>query len=160
LKAMLLASAPLPPEGQLPEPGHGWGTAQLDHVVGDTTHPRRSLLWDLRHAEGLQHGQSFSSSLIVTDEHEPLEITLVWTDPPGAPGVASALVNELGLKVNGPAAGTAEPVVLTDNGTVKRCLVTRPAVGLWTVTVRATAVRREDLAQGFAVVAVGAVLSS
>jgi hypothetical protein len=156
LKAMLIASTVPPGDGRSPDPARGWGVAQLDRVLGAPLGSRQPFLWDVRLADGLHQGDARTTSLVVTDGQEPLEATLVWTDPPAMAGAGAAMVNGLELQVAGPG-GAPGPPPLTDHGSVRRVVVTRPEPGPWSVTVLATDVRRHDVPQGFAVVVIGAV---
>lgn len=84
-----------------------------------------------------------------------LYVTLVWTDPPGQPSAAAALVNNLDLTVTGPGGvrygngGTSADTI----NNVETVQIERPEPGTYTITVRATRVSGTFGAQPFALLA-------
>jgi hypothetical protein len=98
LKALLLNAARyLRGSGagdSLPGAAQGWGALNLGPLVAPTTrylHDQQRVL----HSSG----DSFSVTGSVADPAKPLRVTLVWSDAPGSPLAARALVNDLDLEV-------------------------------------------------------------
>jgi len=56
----------------------------------------------VRKTDGLQTNQSAKHVLTVTGSTEPLELTLVWTEPAGTVGAADPMINELAFDVIAP----------------------------------------------------------
>jgi len=87
----------------IPNPAEGWGRVFLPPIVSDDMYPGWSV-WD--RPNNLETGQSDSYDIRVADQEHPLNITLAYTDAPGAPdsGTESkpALKNDLWLKVKDP----------------------------------------------------------
>lgn len=85
-----------------------------------------------------------------------LAVTLVWTDPPGQPGAARALVNNLNLRVEGPGGqvwlgnGGSSADAINNVETVR---IAQPAPGTYRIVVQAAAVNATYGAQPFALVA-------
>jgi hypothetical protein len=138
-----------------PNDAHGWGLVDLARGLAFEGSRRRLRIWDVRNADGLSTSESRTYSVAIESDAEPLEVTLVWTEPPGTAGARTPVINELTLEVIPPGAGrphASEPDALNN---AKGVLVERPAGGDWTITVRATAVNVGDPGQGFALVASG-----
>ena len=161
LKALLIGSTDS--TATLPDVARGWGTVRLGRSIGAGS--SGLVLWDVPKARGLAVGERRSIAVDVVDG-DALRVVLTWTEPPGTPGAATAMVNELALAV-APPAGPARsgevlrsgvPVTQTagvrDN--VASVTVDNPTPGRWTVTVEALMVNVGDPGQGFAVVALGA----
>jgi hypothetical protein len=144
LKAMLINSGENDVlNARVPDNSLGWGRVTLDnvlHFAGDT---RRLQLIDV--ADGMYDEQFVEYTVTVTDSREPLSIALCWTDPPGHPGVARQLINDLDLVVTD---GTRtyvgnrmfDGVSLLGPGrdslNVEECVrVPAPGLGNWTVRV-------------------------
>jgi hypothetical protein len=90
--------------GTIPGNGQGWGRLLLDNALyfaGD----RRSLLVD-DYRSGLDSegvaGPTLTEYTVAVGPGEPLDVTLAYTDPPGAAGSAAQMVNYLYLEVNHP----------------------------------------------------------
>jgi len=81
----------------VPNNDEGWGLLDLTEIIGST----RAFSF-LDQTELLTHDLSFTQSLLVASQSEPLKITLTYTDVPGFPGAIPALVNDLDLEVTGP----------------------------------------------------------
>ncbi len=83
----------------------GWGRVDLQHSLFPDA-PR--TWWFDDHTAGLSTGEQVTYSdgpdtpLYVTDSGEPLRVTLVWTDYPGAVSANPTLVNDLDLEVIAP----------------------------------------------------------
>jgi hypothetical protein len=81
--------------------------------------------------------------------------TLVWTDPPAQANAASALVNNLDLRIDGPGGpyfgnGGSGPDAKNNVETIR---IEQPAAGTYTISVRAAAVDATFGAQPFALIA-------
>lgn len=81
-----------------------------------------------------------------------IHVTLVWTDPPGQPGAAKALVNNLNLRIEGPDGtyygnGGDSPDIVNNVETIR---LERPQPGTYTIVVEAANVSAAFGAQPFA----------
>jgi subtilisin family serine protease len=147
----------------------GWGRLRLDdalYLPGDAR--KLAVLLDARNAVGLPTAVSDRFELEVLSPGEPLELTLVFTDPPAALMAAAAPVNDLdlelvtpdgtiylgnvfdsalGLSVRG---GAPDP-----RNNVETILLPDPQPGPWRVRVRGSAVNQG--LQGYALIATGAL---
>jgi len=163
LKAMLVnCTVDMTQVSDYPNNTEGWGVVQLDRVLNFADSPRQLLVADIRHADGLQTGETQTYGISVINDIEPLAVTLAWTDPPAAAGSTSPAVNDLDLIVTSPdGAQTFLGNVFTGGfsttggaadtlNNVERVLVNRPMLGDWQVTVRATAVNVGNPGQGYA----------
>ena len=123
----------------IPNDHEGWGRIDL-HAATDGSH-------------GWFDGDSVESGMArtyATAVHSgtPLRVSLVWSDPAGAPGCGACLINDLDLIIEGPdgsiymgnnfvagwtPAGTAAPD-RTNN--VENVYVAAPAPGVWTIRVQ------------------------
>jgi hypothetical protein len=165
LKAVLLNST-IPTASGTPDNSTGWGLVDLPGTLFFEGGMRRLTILDVRNADGLETGQTSTLVVNVESELDPLNITLVWTEPPGGIGAASSVVNNLDLEVTSP-----DGVLLlgnvykdghsTQGGTadglnnVEMVSVASPASGDWTIAIKATEVNVGNPGQGFAVVASG-----
>ncbi|HVN74825.1 MAG TPA: S8 family serine peptidase [Thermoanaerobaculaceae bacterium] len=137
----------------LPNDVEGYGRVDLYHSLfpnlGYGANASRALeVHDV--SPGLTTGASNSYTFTVTDNLNPLIVTLVWTDPYGATSAATELVNNLDLQVKAPGATTLYYVpnrkdqtttTATDTlNNVEQVYVTTPAVGAWSITVNGTSV--------------------
>jgi subtilisin-like proprotein convertase family protein len=111
LKAMIVNSAvaiPFDAEGRpitIPSDEQGWGRVLLDnalHFAGDTRG-----LWVADDAGDFTSPSDapVTFQLLMDGTGEPLKVTLAWTDHPSTPAAATHLVNDLDLRVDGPAGG-------------------------------------------------------
>ncbi len=148
--------------------GEGWGRLLLEDGLFFAGDPRNLAVWDVRHAAGLETGeQAHAFAVQVDGSGQPLKITLVWNEPPGAANSPAPVVNDLDLEVRRPdgvvlrgnvfalgestSGGAADPL-----NNVEQVLLAAPAAGgLW-ITVRAgtTGVHRRG-PQGYGLVATG-----
>jgi hypothetical protein len=178
MKAMLLnAGQDMTSVPDYPTDTEGWGLLRLDDVLYFAGEERRLVVRDRRHADGLADAEAYSFEVTVTDSSEPLRITLVFNDPPAAPGVSEPVVNDLDLLIIDPIGdfcfgntfenGQSVPAGFPDEvNNVEQFLLQTPAPGVYTVTVTGTLVRSVNPfdpdqplgRQGFAVVASGAIL--
>ncbi|HEV8479885.1 MAG TPA: S8 family serine peptidase, partial [Candidatus Eisenbacteria bacterium] len=98
LKAMAMNSGDGGMAGYyIPDNNVGWGRMNLDNVLYFPGDARRTWLADEK--QGLADQQYVEYQIQVDDPTQPLEISLVWTDAPGNPAAARAIVNDLDLKV-------------------------------------------------------------
>lgn len=151
-----------------PNQVEGWGRIHLDDVLyfdGDT---RR--LWLIDEASGVETGEADSYTLAV-DDTQPLKITLVWSDRPGALNANPSIVNRLRLEVEAPggavwtqklpAAGVPNPTQSTttdgydDRNVVHQIRFAAPVAGDYTVRVRGIDVALGKPGQPYALVATG-----
>jgi hypothetical protein len=85
-------------EGPRPNPVEGWGRVDLAAAI-DPASPRVTLFSD--ETAGLQTGQS-KRFVYHAQAGVPISVTLTWSDYPGDPSAAQALVNDLDLTVTDP----------------------------------------------------------
>ncbi len=139
----------------------GWGRVLMDDVLYFAGDQKRTLLKDVRNAEGLLTGESDTYFVAVGPATWPLKITLVWTDRPAALAASFTPVNNLDLVVTAPdglvylgnqfdqveskSGGTAD--IVNNIEQVHRQTVTP---GVWRIEVQGTAVN--DGPQGYALV--------
>ncbi len=149
-----------------PNPQEGWGRVVADEAVYFPGDARTMLCDDVRNADGLNTGETFTRDVIVEASDEPLRVTLVWTEPPATAGAAIAAINDLNLVVNSPdgsayngnllAAGVSIEGATTDGlNNVEQVIVPSPPIGAWRIRVVATGVNVGP--QGFALVTTGAL---
>jgi hypothetical protein len=166
LKAMVMNSGVGDIPGfYLPDNNIGWGRINLDNVLyfpGDSLHT-----WLVDEKQGLTDQDYVEYQIQVTDPTRPLEVSLVWTDAPGNPAAARAIVNDLDLKVTHGATTYLgnymfNGVSLTGANAKRDSInveegvrVTSPGVGLWTVRIEGHSVPVGP--QPFAVVVTGGV---
>lgn len=147
-----------------PSNNEGWGLARLNNTLFFPGSARELRAWDIRHADGLATGEFRAFAVDVASSTQPLKVTLVWTEPPGAANAVNPVVNNLNLTVIAPDGTTFLGNVFaggqsTTGGTadalnnVEQFLINAPAVGNWTIRVAAPAVNVGQPSQGFAVVA-------
>ncbi|MDJ0823536.1 MAG: S8 family serine peptidase, partial [Paracoccaceae bacterium] len=145
--------------------GEGWGRLLTENALFFDGDARNTRVWDYRHVDGLETGETIDLPLQVATNGEPLKITLVWTEPPGAVNSAAPVVNNLDLTVISPDGTQTFRGNVFNNGVsatggaadalnnVEMVLVNQPAVGEWTIRVAGTAVNQGKPGQGYAVVA-------
>jgi hypothetical protein len=172
VKAALINSATDMDDGfttaAVPNNDEGWGRVNLPALIGSARH------YDFTDQTAwLTNAGVFETRLLVGSADEPLKITLAYTDVPGLPAAAVALVNDLDLEVVSPtgeifrgnrfAGGESipdAPGADTINN-VEAVHLAAPAPGEYVIRVRATRVvedaRIESAAveQDFALVASG-----
>jgi len=153
LKATLINSA----RDMLGSPGfrtreEGWGVVTLDRTLAFENGARRLFFIDVRNTDSmraLQNGDSPHVYILnVTDDQEPLKVTLVWTDYPSEAD-GGALTNDLDLQVTAPNGSTtylgnvligttsaSSTGGAADNvNNVEQVLVESPPIGEWELTV-------------------------
>lgn len=95
LKALVVNSTVDMGTADIPNNNEGWGRVHLE------TQLRSDVLkeyWDQSHVFS-DTGQFFEVTVGVPNPSQPLRVTLVWSDAPGAIGANPALVNNLDLTV-------------------------------------------------------------
>lgn len=170
LKATLLNSTvDLTGETGYPGDSEGWGRLLADQALFFPGDQRRlAVLDDVRNADGLSTGDVVEYPLIVASSAETLKLTLAFNDPPGGVGIGNgpAWVNDLDLEAVSPNGAlfrgnnfvngaSATGGVKDDRNNIEQIHVPTPAVGLWTIRVRAAEVNVAT--QGHALVATGVV---
>ncbi|MCP3978751.1 MAG: S8 family serine peptidase [bacterium] len=166
LKAVLInAGTDLPSAGGFPGDREGWGRVALDDALYfDGDDRGLVVLEDRRNVDGLRTEKVRSFSLNVRDDRHPLEITLAYTEPPGAVYSVVATVNDLDLVAVSPGGrlhygnnfrnGTSVSRGAPDaRNNVEQLVFPHPETGEWSIEVHATAVNEGR--QGFALVATG-----
>jgi len=129
--------------GPIPSYGQGWGRINLASSLPLAGEARSLTVLD--EGDPLESGGSWGRQFTVKSG-DPLKVTLVWTDYPGATGASKALVNDLDLMVNAP-----DGTVFLGNAFVngeslaggapdrlnveEQVLVKTPLTGVYTVTV-------------------------
>ncbi len=136
----------------------GWGRANAAFMAPIPSY----LVWFDDHKTGLTTTQSISYTdtlskpLQVLTDTMPLQIMLVWTDPPASLSASSQLVNDLDLQVIGP-----DETVYWGNGggsadrinNVEGVVIESPMLGSYQITVTAHNVPIDE--QPFALVVAG-----
>ncbi|MCK5038051.1 MAG: fibronectin type III domain-containing protein, partial [Thermoplasmata archaeon] len=113
---------------------------------------------------GMVTGDHLEYEISITDNSEPLRISLVWSDFPGDPAAAKALVNDLDLTLTAPGGAEYKGNVLSGGdsivgGTydvlnnVECTYLNNPATGIYTIRIDATNIAIGP--QNFALVATG-----
>ncbi|HEX9277466.1 MAG TPA: S8 family serine peptidase [Casimicrobiaceae bacterium] len=145
----------------------GWGLIRLENALWFPGSARRTQIVDTRNADGLNTGDIREHHIDVASGTQELRVTLAWSDAPGAASSATPVVNDLDLEVVSPGGAQtflgnvfAGGVSVTGGAAdalnnVEMVVVNNPAVGDWTVRVRATAVNVGNPGQGYALVASG-----
>src|SRR6266487_4655431 len=87
-------------EARYPNDNQGWGRILLDDGIFFQGDSRRLFTDD--HRIGVNTGDSVMYQLAIGDASVPVEVTLVWSDYPGAPMSTPNLVNDLDLVVIAP----------------------------------------------------------
>lgn len=125
-----------------PNSVNGWGRVDLSFISAAA--PYRTWLDD--HTTGIATGQivmytdARARPLRVTSSAQPLRVMLVWADPPASLSASAQLVNDLDLTVFDPSGvvyrgNNAAAGDRTNN--VEGVIISNPAVGLYSVQVRA-----------------------
>jgi len=146
----------------------GWGRLLLDNGMWFAGEARKTLVFDIRRAQGLTNLQERTYRFTVVDSSSPLRITMTFTDYPAAALAAYAPVNNVDLTVTNPTGtqylgnqintttglsvtgGTADVINSTE-----MVLLNNPPKGTYSIRVRANVVQGGT--QGFALVINGGV---
>jgi subtilisin-like proprotein convertase family protein len=125
-----------------PDYEFGWGLIHAERTA--------ELIEDEAWRRGTLNGTTTQQVYLITVAAgtSVLKATLAWTDPPGTPGAARALVNDLDLKLHAPNGIVHQPWILdranpgqaarrgtnrVDN--VEQVVVDSPVAGVWTARV-------------------------
>ncbi len=128
----------------IPNNNEGWGRMLMDNSLYFSGDTRELMVEDV--TPGLTTGQVWSHEFEIDSSAEPLVITLVWTDYPGATGSGIKLVNNLDLLVTAPGGQQYKGNVFSggfsvtggshDNLNVEEGVrVNSPQTGVWTIQV-------------------------
>jgi PGF-pre-PGF domain-containing protein len=147
LKATLINGAA---NMSLSSSAQGWGRVDIE----ESLFPPSSRTMRYHDGISLNTSESWNVSYYIYNMSETLKITLVWTDYPAAPYVATTLVNNLDLTVTGPG-GTYYGNGGDDINNVEQVEVLSPPVGLYTIRVNGINILHG--AQPFALVISGAM---
>ncbi|SFN36756.1 Serine protease, subtilisin family [Nitrosospira briensis] len=171
LKALLLNSTiDMTGVAGYPSNLEGWGLVQLDNALSFPGSASDLRVWDIRHASGLFTGDTHEYHVDVATSTQPLKVTLVWSEPPGAAASASPVVNNLDLEVLSPdrtqtfrgnvfAGGVSVTGGAPDTlNNVEMALITAPTTGDWAIRVIGTEVNVGNPGQGYAVVVTADIL--
>lgn len=136
----------------------GWGRAD----AGFMNPPPNYRLWFDDHTQGLQTAQAITYTHTLTHPLQvlthtmPLQLMLVWTDPPASLSAAAQLVNDLDLIVTGPGNSSyyGNGVVSGDrSNNVEGIIIENPTLGEYQITVTAFNIPIAD--QPYALVVAG-----
>jgi hypothetical protein len=83
-----------------PNGDQGWGRVNLSNSLYFKGDAKR--MWVVDNTRGVATGQTATYQIQVSDNTQPLEFTLAWTDYPGSPAASVQLVNDLNLGVTAP----------------------------------------------------------
>ena len=171
LRAMMINTAvDMTGEAGYPSNREGFGRPQIDNVLALPGDTRRSVVYDVRNANGFTTGQSTTYRFQVVNTGHPLRVTMAFTDFPGAAGAAAPVVNNINLSVTSPAASTYKGNVLSGGVSVtggtadalnsaELVSLPTPVAGIYTVTVTGASVVSGPK-QGYGLVINGGVVSS
>ncbi|CAM6129611.1 unnamed protein product [Calypogeia fissa] len=136
---------------QPPNNMEGYGRVVLERVLifspplqGRNRPPSRLLVKSgAEHGAILKHGDKHVLRIHTLSDREALHVTMVWMDPPAAPGSVNPMINDLDLLVIG-----REQRPYFSNGmmskdptnNVEAVLVNNPSPGPWVVEVKASTV--------------------
>ncbi|WP_386071014.1 S8 family serine peptidase [Tahibacter sp. UC22_41] len=140
-----------------PNTDSGWGRAWLDgnlwfaQTAADGDDTRRLRIVERPRSAGMTTGDVHEYTISQIGDRAELRATLTWFDPPAAPGVAAALVNDLDLELVAPdgrlyrgnamAAGVSVADGTADRlNTVEQIRLPQPLPGAWRLRIRAAAV--------------------
>jgi hypothetical protein len=152
-----------------PNNREGWGLIRLNNVLSFPGNTRSLRIWDTRNVAGITTGDIRIHHVNVVNNTQPLKITLVWSEPPGAVSSANPVVNNLDLEVVSPdgtqtfrgnvfAGGMSITGGAADvNNNVEMLLLNNPVQGNWTIRVIGTAVNVGNPGQGYALVVTGEI---
>ena len=166
LKATLVNSATsMSGATAIPSNCQGWGRVLLDNALFFNGEARK--LWAKDNAAAFPSGSTGETRTFTftVTAGQPLKATLAWTDFPSTPAANPHINNDLDLTVSGPS-GTFRGNVFSGGvsvtggaadrrNTLEQVLLTTPAAGTYTVTVRSFTVPSGP--QPFALVVTGSV---
>jgi hypothetical protein len=166
LRATLVNSAQnMTGTAAIPANCQGWGRVLLENALSFAPEARKLFAKEESGFATGSTGQTITYSLLVDSSAEPFKVTLAWTDFPSTPAASPHLNNDLDLTVTGPggtflgnvfSGGVSAPGGGADRrNTLEQVLLTTPAPGSYTVTVRSFNVPNGP--QPFALVATGSL---
>ncbi len=168
VKAMMINSAKNDfPAYTIPDNNIGWGRVCLDDALYFSGDPCNLAVWD--DTTGLTTGAFRDYNVTVATDGQPLKVTMVFTDYPGASGSTNPTVNNLDLRVTAPGGGSvylgnvfsggwSQTGGTADAQNMEECVYIRqPTRGTWTIRVNGTNVPQRGIHQGqsFALVVTG-----
>ena len=95
MKAIIILSS-ITVTDTIPDPGHGWGRLAISSFQPDF--PATSVIDQSRLFT--DPGQEWTAIIIPETPESIVDVVLVWTDPPAAPGANPALINNLDLSIS------------------------------------------------------------
>jgi hypothetical protein len=158
VKAVMVNSAMNDMQGYtIPDNNVGWGRVCLDNTLYFAGEGRKLTVWD--DTTGLNTGGFRDFTVNVNTDAEPLKITMVFTDYPGAAGAPDPTVNKMDLRVTAPggtqylgnvfSGGWSTTGGTADANNTEECVYIRqPALGQWTVRVTGTDVAQRGIHPG------------
>ncbi len=166
LRAMLAnAGQDMTGVSKYPNRNEGWGRILLDNSVFFTGDNRRMRMVDLRHANGISHGQTLQKKLNIPNGVTQMRLTLAFADEPGSSGASQPVVNNLDIVAIAPdgtyyvgnqhdntngGQADANPATSDEKNTLEQIILYAPMSGRWTFQVIGTDVPVGP--QGFAAV--------
>ncbi len=145
-KALLVNGAVDMGTADIPNNNEGWGRVDITRVI----QPAATAVYFDQLSVLNSTGQQWTRQFDIDDPGQPLRITLVWSDAPGAAGANPALVNDLDLEVvhgaqtylgNVFSAGTSVPGGVADGlNNLENVYLATPVAGAVTVTITATSI--------------------
>jgi hypothetical protein len=151
LMKALLANTAIDIGNPGPDYSTGWGLLDAKNAVDLLSIPGSQV------QIGLVDGMVADLKIEVSESSEPLRVTAAWTDPPGDPLAAHALVNDVDLRLVSPSAFVHLPWVLdpdhpsadaargintVDN--VEQVVVADPEPGTWIVRLVGNSVQESQ----------------
>jgi Subtilase family/Bacterial TSP3 repeat len=143
--------------GPIPNNDEGWGRIDLTALFDP------ALKFDyLDQTVLLTNSQVFERRLVIASADQPLKVTLTYTDVPGFPGAAKALVNDLDLEVIGPGGAlyrgnqiqNGESIPNASNpdslNNVECVILNAPIAGQYIIRIRARSVQQDSRQDTFA----------
>ncbi|MCB2156936.1 S8 family serine peptidase [bacterium] len=166
IKAVLLNSTvDMTGVSGFPGDREGWGRLLLDNSLYFSGDARRLEIVDVWNAQGMETGETREFTVEVQGTAEPLNVTLVWADPPALHSAAQVWINDLNLEVESPDATTYLGNVFSggvsvsggaadEKNNVEQVRLT-PMAGDWTIRVSAENIPEGP--QGFALAITGQI---
>lgn len=144
----------------------GWGRIKMDDVIYFAGDARKTLVEDVRNADGLSTSETRSHYVDVGPGTTQLKVTLVWTDAPAAVMAGFTPINNLDLFVHSPVATMYRGNVFsgaesTAGGSsdlvnnAEQVHLATPLQGIWRIDITGAAVNEGT--QGYALVVSGDV---
>lgn len=151
LMKALLANTAIDIGNPGPDYSNGWGLLDAKNAVDLLSVPGSQV------EVGLVNGMVDDLEIEVTENTDELRVTAAWTDPPGDPLAAHALVNNVDLRLvspsafvhlpwvldpGSPSAAATRGINLVDN--VEQVVVEDPEPGLWTVRLVGSSIQESQ----------------